>query len=557
MSMINIIPFARPSRATNIHISQPMTNDQVVNSDGGFTWQITDTDRLQRFLVIGSETSYYASADDITKGNHDCIKRMLTGEHAIKVVDVIVDVSSNGRAYKNDPALFALALCASCDKPEIRKAALDALPKVARIGTHLYHFVNYCMALRGSGRGFRNAIGRWFTSKTPDQLAFQMVKYQQRDGWSGRDLLRLAHPKTKCDELDAVFRWVIGGIDAMGERMVKRKSQPNDTWTHGPLGQLLPKLIIAFEEAKTADEKKLVKLITDHNLPREAVPTNKLNSIAVWEALLQNMPMTAMIRNLGKMTSVGLVKPLSEAAKLIRAKLADETVLKKSRIHPMQILIATKIYAQGHGDKGSLSWTPVPAILTALNEAFYKTFSNVIPCGKPLLIALDVSASMMGSAAGTALTASEAVAAFSLVHANIEPECHIFGFGDTFRELGLRKGMTLGEAISITQGLTFGRTDCSLAVQYAIDNRLKVGGFLVMTDNEVNSGRHPAFALKEYRQRFVQDARLVVLATTSTPFSIADPNDKWSLDIAGFDPTVPALIADFVRGNATEKTTEE
>ena len=34
--------------------------------------------------------------------------------------------------------------------------------------------------------------------------------------------------------------------------------------------------------------------------------------------------MTAMIRNLGKMTSLGLVQPFSDAAKLIVRKLSDK-----------------------------------------------------------------------------------------------------------------------------------------------------------------------------------------------------------------------------------------
>ena len=117
----------------------------------------------------------------------------------------------------------------------------------------------------------------------------------------------------------------------------------------------------------------------------------------MWDALLQRMPMTAMIRNLGKMTSIGLVQPFSDAAKLIVRKLGDETVLKRARIHPMAVLIAGKVYAQGKGEKGSLTWQPVPKIIDALNAAFYATFQNVEPCGKPVLLALDVSGSMVAA----------------------------------------------------------------------------------------------------------------------------------------------------------------
>jgi 60 kDa SS-A/Ro ribonucleoprotein len=35
---------------------------------------------------------------------------------------------------------------------------------------------------------------------------------------------------------------------------------------------------------------------------------------------------------------------------------------------------------------------------------------------------------------------------------------------------------------------------------------------------------------------------------TSNGFTLADPNDRGMLDVAGFDTTVPSVIADFVRG---------
>ena len=93
------------------------------------------------------------------------------------------------------------------------------------------------------------------------------------------------------------------------------------------------------------------------------------------------------------------------------------------------MLIAQKVYAQGHGEKGSLNWQPVPKIVDALDAAFYATFQNVEPCGKPVLLALDVSGSMDGSMiAGSCLSAREASAAMALVTAATEPECEIIAF---------------------------------------------------------------------------------------------------------------------------------
>jgi 60 kDa SS-A/Ro ribonucleoprotein len=359
-------------------------------------------------------------------------------------------------------------------------------------------------------------------------------------------MLRLAHPHASTPEQEAVFRWIVGGLEATGTRAVNRKAGVKN---YPDVREHLPEFIAAFEKAKTASEKELVSLIVQHNLPREAVPTEKLNSVEVWEALLMHMPLTAMIRNLAKMTAIGLVKPMSAAQKLVSKRLKDAEYLRKSRVHPMQVLVATKIYAQGRGDKGSLTWTPVPAVLGALEEAFYGTFPNVKPCGKPLLIALDVSGSMSSSMAGaTPLRACEATAALSLVHANVEEDYHVFGFADSFRDLGIRKGMTLVEATRRAVQNNFGSTNISLAIEYALKNGIDAGGFIVMTDNECNSGRHVNLALREYRERKVADARLVVVATTSTGYTVNDPNDKFGLDVVGFDPVTPSVVADFIRG---------
>jgi 60 kDa SS-A/Ro ribonucleoprotein len=93
----------------------------------------------------------------------------------------------------------------------------------------------------------------------------------------------------------------------------------------------LPEIIEAFEQAKTADEAELVKLIAEFDLPREAIPTDKLKSLAVWEALLEKMPITAMVRNLGKMTSIGLLKPLSDASAKVCTALKNTEALTRSR----------------------------------------------------------------------------------------------------------------------------------------------------------------------------------------------------------------------------------
>ena len=89
-------------------------------------------------------------------------------------------------------------------------------------------------------------------------------------------------------------------------------------------------------------------------------------------------------------------------------------------------------------------------IVDALDEAFYATFQNVEPCGKPVLLALDVSGSMDGSMiAGSCLSAREASAAMALVTAATEPECEIIAFSAPAR--GGYGGMHGGGESGITR----------------------------------------------------------------------------------------------------------
>ena len=66
----------------------------------------------------------------------------------------------------------------------------------------------------------------------------------------------------------------------------------------------------------------------------------------VWEALLKDMPMTAMIRNLGKMTSLGVFEdPVN--VKIVADMLGNGNPLSESRTHPIKvffILIYCSLY---------------------------------------------------------------------------------------------------------------------------------------------------------------------------------------------------------------------
>ena len=140
--------------------SQPADPRQVPNSAGGFTFTVAPVERLRRFLVLGTDGgTYYATERELTAANADVVLAWAR-DRCAELVDEVVAISTAGRAPRNNPALFALAAAAALGDAEGRKAALAALPQVARTGTHLFLFAGYVEQFRGWGRGLRRAVGR-------------------------------------------------------------------------------------------------------------------------------------------------------------------------------------------------------------------------------------------------------------------------------------------------------------------------------------------------------------------------------------------------------------
>jgi len=322
-----------------------------------------------------------------------------------------------GRAPKNEPAILVIAMAAKLGDDATRAAAYAAMPQVCRTGTHLYHWAQFINELGGWGRATKRAVAKWFNDHEPDQLAYQLMKYQQRDGWSSRDLLRMAHVVPRTDAHDALYAWAVDPDQALAA------------------GKPVPASVQAFEELKaiglgSGTTKRACDLITEFRLPRECVPSELLKLGQVWEALLPHMGLTAMIRNLATMTRAGVLTPLGKHTGEICQRVTDREQLKRARVHPIAVLAALRTYQQGHGERGNSTWTPVQQIVDALDAGFYAAFDAVESTGKRTLLALDVSGSMGGGQVSgvPGLSPREASAALAMVTMAVEPQVHALGF---------------------------------------------------------------------------------------------------------------------------------
>lgn len=540
--------------------TQKARPEQVKNAAGGYTFELKDLDRVKRFLILGAETNFYTPGAKLALENAEVIQRVAsTDEGSRQLVDLIVEYSTQGRAPKQDPGLFALAIAASTGSTEARQYALSKLTAVARTATTLLQFVSFALQFRGWGRALKRAVGDWYIDKDADKAAYQIVKYRQREGFTHRDIFRITHPKTQ----DAAWQ-------GLGE------------WFLHEDASNAPKLVKGFILAQSPDAD-LPALIREYGLSWEMIPTQALNERKVWDALLDgNVPLGALLRQLPRLTNLGFFEKLKDGSRLgeIVTRLTNKEEIERARIHPIAVLTALKTYASGRSQKGSGSWTPSREIVDALDKAFYLAFKNVVPAGKKFLIGLDVSGSMGSNGWGNdkaVLTPREATGALSMVIAATEPETHTIGFtsyvegarhyGWGRRDTHAPKSKTpytdsitkldsivspnrrLDDVVRDLSGLPMGGTDIAIPIMYALEQGLRPEVFLILTDNETWAGDiQPFEALEKYRRETGIDAKVIFLSTEATKNTLIDPNDPNSLDIAGFDSAAPQIVSAFARG---------
>jgi len=231
------------------------------------------------------------------------------------------------------------------------------------------------------------------------------------------------------------------------------------------------------------------------------------------------------------------------------ARLMDRKRVANSKVHPIALLAALLTYKQGHGQKGGLRWAPVANVIDALNDAFYLAFDNVEPTGRRLYVGLDASGSMQGSVCNGMpyLTAAMASAALAMVFARTEPNCIIAAFHGEIWHVDITRQDRLDRACEaiVREARS---TDASLPMRDALERGIAVDAFVIVTDNETWAGEaHPVQALEQYRRATGIAAKLVVMAMAANGYSIADPNDAFQMDVAGFAASVPEVVGEFVK----------
>jgi 60 kDa SS-A/Ro ribonucleoprotein len=502
-------------------------SEMIQGRSGGFMFDAGIWKMLRRCLLIGTaQSTYYADKQELTAEFIEVIKQAVA-EDADRVAEEIL-YASDGRSINNSAPILALVLLSMGETPQAKRAFINIFPQVVRTGSHFYEWLSYTKSMRGFGKVIREVGKAWLQCEDVKALAYQLLKYQQRNGWQHRDALRLFHPTPATDDHNQLYSWVINGWSELPSEI------PSDA-----LAQ------IWWYEWLKRNPSQTHEAIAKGRLTHEmAAPVGKMDRDA-WQLLFDDMPIGAMLRNLGSLTQLGVLQSSNiKNLDRVEAVLNNKDRLRRGRIHPIDVLKALKTYQSGGRlGRSQKTWTPIARIVDILENAVELAFEVVEPTNKVFMHAVDVSGSMSSLVHNIGLSCCEIATTMALVTAKAEKNYAIRGFATDFRDLGINRRDSFSSALNKAINQNFGGTDASVAYDWMIKNKFKADVVCFWTDSESWAGyKHPAQALAQYRQKINPNLKAVYVTLTPYRISLVDPKDSQSWDLAGFDPGVPRLI---------------
>ncbi len=518
--------------------SQPIhgrESEMTQGRSGGWMFKGDLWNQLRRCLLIGTaQSTYYAGKQELTGEFFEVVRQAIALNPARVASEILY--ASDGRAINNSAPLFALVLLSMGETPEAKNAFREIFAQVVRTGSHFYEWLSYTKAMRGFGKVVREAGQSWLSNPDAKALAYQLLKYQQRQGFSHRDALRLFHVKPLTEDHSQLFQWVTQG------------------WEHLP--RTIPSEALAqiwwYEWLKRHPEQTHEAIAKGRLTHEMAAPVGRMDKRA-WQLLFNGMPIGALLRNLGSLTELGVLTASNrDNLKRVAKVLNSAEHLRRGRIHPIDVLKALKTYRSG-GQLGrsQKTWQSIPRVLDILEQALELSFDVMPPTGKVFLHAVDVSGSMSYyNVSSIGLSCCEIATTMALATAKAEQHYLIRGFATDFRDLKITARDSFQGAISKASNQNFGGTDASVAYDWAIKHKFKADVFCFWTDCESwAGGQHPSQALAEYRRKVNPKAKAIYVTLAPYHLSLVDPQDTLSWDVAGFDPGTPRLIQMIAEGD--------
>ncbi|XP_062596449.1 RNA-binding protein Ro60-like [Saccostrea cucullata] len=519
----------------------------------------SDFRRLKQFLILGGSNSVYrphSVSHTTSKIDVSFLRRLIVGGRGKDVVGVIKQYSLEGRAAKQDGILRALAVCSTSSDLVTKREANKIIPDVCRIFDYLIKFIKFSQEDAGGkkwGRARRKAISNLYNNYPggPIKLAYHVTKYPKRGNMSHKDVIRLAHVKLFNQEVRYILGYIVHGLNGIDLNIHHRSLELETVQTY----------IQGVEEARRCrtrnDETRLIHLIRRHQLCHEHVKKEFLNKPDVWHALLQHMPIHAVIRNLNTLASNGVFERHNLDENIVAQKLNDVGLLNKARVHPFEILTAYFQHKSGERNARGNIFTPSGTILSALEEAFYKSLkpqNDIFEArGVRMAFGIDMTISPSDYVVSAKITSRQAVTGILLELVRYVYFCRVLPFGSS----DIRNYLPISpdDRLENVENSLFihdvESSDLTKPIDYAIRKQLEVSLFVLFTSKTYGEQEHDR--LKEAMDRYKsqpwagRETRVVVVDVVGKQSPVSSFEEDF-LRIEGADSQVVNVIKQFAVG---------
>ncbi len=418
---------------------------------------------------------------------------------------------------EKNPNFVAKALIFARNRGLMRLQPIFGLAKLSPVSTELFARIfdnvvlipsdlqDFMVILEGQGRGQGGrAVKRQVARFLNNVSEYWAIKYNGRGrGYSLGDIVKTVHPKPINDKQKAIFAYLVG-------KEFNKTQVPQ---------------ISAYEALKkTTDVKEQIALIQEGKLPHEVVTGVIKPDKEIWNAILQQMPIFALLRNLNTLDRAGV---LDENREYIKSVLNDPERLAKSKILPFRFVTAFHQVEK--------AW-----IKDVLRQAVEMTFDNLPEIYGKTAVFLDVSGSMEGDY--LRIGSVFAVALYKKTKGN-----GIFWTFDT-RVYDPQPSMydsILTQAERIKAG---GGTDTGAPVEKLRKDNIYVDNIIIITDEQQNTGSPFYKELEKYRRSINPNTKAFVIDIAPYRSAMIPPTDKNTHYIYGWSEAVLHYIAMSIKG---------
>jgi len=417
------------------------------------------------------------------------------------------------RALRKDPEFFAKALVYARNEGFMRLQPIVGLTKLAGERVDLFKRVfdrvvlipsdlqDFFTILDASGRGqggraIKGTVTKWLNEKLSEYWVIKYGGKSRGRGFSLGDIVRVVHPKPAGEKQSSLFAYLrgVGGVEDLPQ-------------------------VAVYEKFKRASTEEKAKLIREGRLPHEAVTgVGGLNKDC-WRALVPQLPVLALLRNLNTLSRHGV---LDEARDLISSKLTNEEALRSAKVFPFQFLKAFEAVDS-------------PWVRDVLRQSVEIAAKNIPLIKGKTAIFLDISGSMYGD-----FILIGAVFAFSLFK-KVNGNAVFWLFNDSVYEA---QPSLVDSILSQAERIrAYGGTNTGAPIELLTEKRIFVDNIIMITDEQQNEGNPFYRGLLRYRTKVNKNAKCYIIDVSPYRSAVVPLSDTLTYYIYGWSDRVLHFIA--------------